>query len=368
MQTNFLQLNNPTPYLLLPTIQPIQMPTGPLLLPTQPDNSDPYTIKNYFTGGRPKPGRAQESELLTTPYDDIGHLLRQSESYVENAWKYKSIPNKKDADKTSLIIEDAISSYLHEEHHSVTSNSKPNNILLYIKCYVNQKKMRIRVKTNNSNKIQDLKSIVIGKLKVAKQIDGQVEDSQIYKNDQLLPDDLILEDIDIAEDDLFVHIINSIPSEVNPEFCFVDPSLLPKITKKDYKITPNLNELSNMTEKELTSVENFTVENRFGKVVFTGYTNVLGLNVDEIVQIQQNQIVVYPSEGSIELPEPGNGLNKPAIITLYKCFPKDSNRIDKRTLNKRMNKKLEKVAKSQQAKHIKYDDKTGAWTFSVSHF
>lgn len=364
-QGNFSQPNSATPYLLFPTIQPIPMPTGPLLLPTPADNSDPYTIKNYFTGVKISQSKEVKSEPLKSPYDDVGQLLRRTNSNVETSWSFQGLPSKKSSGKNSLIIEDTVSSDINEEQRgtSVISNSRLDGITLHVKCFVMRKKVKVKVRISNSSSIQDLKNMVIEKLKAAKVIERQVEEAELFKNNKLLKDSQTISDIDISKYDKLELNITLVASELKTKNNVVASNKLPKLTNTNYKIIPNFEELSRMTMEELGSVEDFTIENEFGKIVFSDCTDVLGLDLDKIVKIEEKRVVVYPSENFVSIPEYGKGLNKPATITLYKCFPRDE-RIDKKTINKR----LEKAAKKQSAKHISYDEQTGAWTFSVSHF
>ena len=51
--------------------------------------------------------------------------------------------------------------------------------------------------------------------------------------------------------------------------------------------------------------------------MFEGETDVLGLNVAEIIKINLKEIVGYPDESSVEKPDIGKGLNKSAVLTLY---------------------------------------------------
>eukprot|EP00826_Nyctotherus_ovalis_P065774 TRINITY_DN9679_c0_g1_i10.p1 TRINITY_DN9679_c0_g1~~TRINITY_DN9679_c0_g1_i10.p1 ORF type:complete len:144 (+),score=31.49 TRINITY_DN9679_c0_g1_i10:119-550(+) len=135
--------------------------------------------------------------------------------------------------------------------------------------------------------------------------------------------------------------------------------LIPKLNRKNYTITPNLTILSAMDEDELEVVHDFTIENEYGKIIFEGTTNVKGLDLDEIVTIENKQVLVYP-EGSA-MPPIGKGLNKAAIIHLYHCFPANKSKED-------VQRRLERVAKKQSAVHIDYNEEQGTWIFRVNHF
>jgi hypothetical protein len=70
----------------------------------------------------------------------------------------------------------------------------------------------------------------------------------------------------------------------------------------------------------LRKVKNFTIENSFGKIIFDGETDILGLNLDNLVTIKSKCIEVYPEDK--DKPPLGEKLNKPAIMHLYKVMNK----------------------------------------------
>ena len=77
-----------------------------------------------------------------------------------------------------------------------------------------------------------------------------------------------------------------------------------------------------MTNLELENVKNFTIFNEYGKIVFPGYTNLKGLNIDEIVDISDRTISVYKTDPNI-FHDRGEGLNKKAFITINNLFCSD---------------------------------------------
>lgn len=78
---------------------------------------------------------------------------------------------------------------------------------------------------------------------------------------------------------------------------------------------------------------------------------------------------VYPSDGP-KKPDLGDGLNKPAEITLYKIFKRDQN--GEPTKNpaeqQKFFKKLQHTATKQNTEFINYDADRGIWKFRVDHF
>jgi hypothetical protein len=91
--------------------------------------------------------------------------------------------------------------------------------------------------------------------------------------------------------------------------------MLPKIPN-GYSTSPTYIEMARMSVEELKKVENFTVFNEFGKVMFYGETNVIGLNVAAALRIVENEIVGYPDD-SFDKPHVGKGLNKMCEFTIF---------------------------------------------------
>ena len=127
--------------------------------------------------------------------------------------------------------------------------------------------------------------------------------------------------------------------------------------------------INRMTLDELENVENFTIYNDFGKIEFEGMTNLTHLNLDQIITIEENQILVYENEKIEFKPQEGQGLNKPAIITIKKCFPRNSKgeKISDEN-NEKFLMTLQKICKDKNAEFKSYDRETGDWTFKVSYF
>lgn len=77
-----------------------------------------------------------------------------------------------------------------------------------------------------------------------------------------------------------------------------------------------------MSEEELGAVQNFVIQNEHGKLEYLEPVDLRWQNLEEIIQIKPSEIVVYPDDGTVAKHEPGEGLNQPAIISLYNIFPK----------------------------------------------
>jgi hypothetical protein len=69
-----------------------------------------------------------------------------------------------------------------------------------------------------------------------------------------------------------------------------------------------------MSDDEIENVNNFTIYNNYGSILFPGKTNLKNLNLDEIIDISDRNVTVYKfSENKHKI---GFGLNKESIITL----------------------------------------------------
>ena len=60
---------------------------------------------------------------------------------------------------------------------------------------------------------------------------------------------------------------------------------MPQLRRQNYKIEPPFEVLARMSEAELCEVEDFRVENEHGSVTFVGFTDLRGLDLDELVNI-----------------------------------------------------------------------------------
>lgn len=92
--------------------------------------------------------------------------------------------------------------------------------------------------------------------------------------------------------------------------------LLPTATK-NYRLTPSIEQIRRSRNiKQLMSVENFTIENEFGRIQYMQPVNLTGLDLSEIIEIKQNSIRIFNKTNN--LLNNGETLNAPAIITYYR--------------------------------------------------
>jgi len=156
----------------------------------------------------------------------------------------------------------------------------------------------------------------------------------------------------------------------------------PTLTHEDYYTVPSIEKLKQLTNKQLSEIENFTVGHKmFGKITWIGKTDVRGLNLDELVTIQSKSVEVYKDDSStIKKPEQGCELNKYALIELHNVWPdnpkNDNNNIDEvydvkndyEALERYANKLMKYCSKRDGVEFQEYDMTNGKWVFSVSHF
>lgn len=424
-------ISNPITNTITPSfssMQPFAAESSSLLAPVQPDNSDPYAIKSYFTGKKELEQSILKQQSLVTPYDNTGELLRRDNNYIRSEWKYKGAQPKEAGlwDEEGSSIARRLQSTKETIAHSVEQLGKlrisgggrsessavwsleDEVVCVSVASVVRKKKLRMRLEMHRSRLVDELKEAALARINKKLKLNIDPESCKLVKEGRKLEDGDTIEAAGIASRDELELVVchnpsnesrrltkqstislaseqsrsrkfteeskeplqadTSIPKETDKreEVAEDEPmkkpassELIPKLNRKNYAVTPSLATLSAMDENELEAVHDFTIENEHGKIIFEGMTNVKGLDLDEIVAIEKKQVFVYP-EGSA-VPPIGNGLNRPATIHLYRCFPTNKPKED-------VQKKLEKVARKQGAVHVDYDEEQGTWIFRVNHF
>eukprot|EP00250_Pteridium_aquilinum_P020057 c24685_g1_i1 orf=184-867(-) len=150
-------------------------------------------------------------------------------------------------------------------------------------------------------------------------------------------------------------------------------SLMPKLRHLDYYIQPALQELAAKERAEhgyCSKVKDFVVGREgYGYVKFFGETDVRGLDIESIIQLNKCEVLVYMDES--RKPPPGLGLNKPAEITLLnvKCLDKKSGEpLAEGVEVEKFEKRLKKRTEEQGAEFVSYIASKGEWKFRVKHF
>jgi len=215
------------------------------------------------------------------------------------------------------------------------------------------KPFKLDLHIHTHTKIREIKKEVESNLK-------DIDPSRIkltYKN-KVLSDDEEISSVGISDQEYITVIIsNSVTHhDLAPE------SALPKISKPGYSTVPTALELGRMSVSQLSAVPNFTIQNQHGKIVFDGTTDLVGLNLDEIVNIEEKQVVLYPDDNDPDKPRIGEGLNKPALVVLYNCRPR------RNVSPEAYREKIKAICKKNGSEFLDWNDNTFEWSFRVKHF
>ncbi|KAL0794592.1 hypothetical protein Bca101_065969 [Brassica carinata] len=150
-------------------------------------------------------------------------------------------------------------------------------------------------------------------------------------------------------------------------------ALMPKLRQSDYFTEPSIRELA---AKERANpgycrrVRDFVVGRQgYGSIKFMGETDVRRLDLESLVQFNNREVIVYLDES--KKPAVGQGLNKPAEVTLLniKCIDKKTGK--QFTEGERVEKykmMLKRKAEAQGAEFVSFDPVKGEWKFRVEHF
>jgi nuclear pore complex protein Nup98-Nup96 len=139
--------------------------------------------------------------------------------------------------------------------------------------------------------------------------------------------------------------------------------ILPQLSKSGYLCKPDVNELMLLSEAILSKIPHFEIiRENVGKIEWED-VDIRGVNFDEIVSIELLAVSVY--EGVKNVPPIGTKLNKSAIVTFQKAWPKDRNSNDKLNIYEE---KLKRFCGNHDARFLSYECESGVWRFEVSHF
>ncbi|CAF4586931.1 unnamed protein product [Rotaria sp. Silwood1] len=148
---------------------------------------------------------------------------------------------------------------------------------------------------------------------------------------------------------------------------------LPILTRNSYYMKPTISELKSLfNDNGECILPNFTVgHEKYGSVTFYGQINVAGLNLDEILEINHHELIVYPDDNN--KPLVGEELNLPARITLLGVYPIDRSTRQEITDIERIkalnyDNYLRTITKKFDGEFINYEIDDGSWTFTVKHF
>ncbi|CAK9018123.1 Nuclear pore complex protein Nup98-Nup96 [Cleaved into: Nuclear pore complex protein Nup98 (Nucleoporin Nup98) [Durusdinium trenchii] len=156
------------------------------------------------------------------------------------------------------------------------------------------------------------------------------------------------------QDRLFAHI------QVIQVFGKSDSSLRPQLV--------TFPDLSQLSAAELKSVRELTVSRPdVGSVIFHGLTDCSDLQVERDIVLQKGFILVYPDP--VKKPQPGCGLNKPATVTMYNCFPPGELLMEDPLVREDYKEKIRLMTEENRTcKFLDYDCQRGIWQFEVNRF
>ena len=318
------------------------------------------------------------------------HIAAESTSVVERIVKPKRINNypqvltekwKNSQEKSYLKPDRGFDMSCHKKSGPFFIAKRPSFLNLKLEEYKDEDNSRyFRIPGNTATKAESLSEILVVahdpnpirmvipvttattikevKYHVSKHI-TKVENSNlqlVYKSKILVDSDTI-KSAGIVQNSELAAI--NVPGFVGWSRDMVSDEMLP-VVGTGYRIRPSLVEMARMTVEQLKKVKNFSVENKFGKLEFEGSTNVLGLNLKEILKINLKEVIGYPDDGEIEKPEIGMGLNKPAVLTLYQ-YEVGGNK-------EKVENKLKTVCQRANMEFINYDYCNQQLQVRIKHF
>ncbi|KAL1357010.1 hypothetical protein AAHE18_05G226000 [Arachis hypogaea] len=150
-------------------------------------------------------------------------------------------------------------------------------------------------------------------------------------------------------------------------------ALMPKLRRSDYYTQPRIHELAAKERAEpgfCSHVKDFVVGRQgYGSIRFLGETDVRGLDLESLIQFNNREVIVYMDDA--KKPPVGQGLNKPAEVTLLniKCFDKKTGQqYTEGPKIEKYKEMLKRKAEDQGAEFISYDPIKGEWKIRVNHF
>lgn len=322
--------------------------------------------------------------------------VQEQQELLSSTWKYIREKNKANQEQVQrspnerLFFKDkplsGLASSKQDDECEVYELTGPNVIKVLISIFIDDGEEKLVLSVNKSRKVKDLIDLVINKLKSKYQfISDPSTLIQIIHKSTILSLDLILEEVEVKSGSRFDILVQekqttpvSQPGvESTDELMIFNTESsnmlaplekLPIMKRKDYNLYPSLVEMARMTELQLSSIENLSIENEYGQILWEGETDVRGINFDVLVNLDLYSATVYPEEIERQnlKPEVGQGLNKPATITLFKIFPSmNANEAARRKFAENLKKKTSNIP---DAEFISYDEYHGVLSFKVAHF
>eukprot|EP00435_Cladocopium_sp_Y103_P057324 s653_g19.t1 len=145
-----------------------------------------------------------------------------------------------------------------------------------------------------------------------------------------------------------------------------EPETKPSRSSRGFSSLQIQPDLSRLSPEQLKEVKDLTITKpNIGSVVFHGTTDCSTLDLQKDIVLKRGYVLVYPD--TKRKPPVGEGLNKPATVTMYECFPPGEQIGDKEA--KDYKEKIKRMTEENGAcKFIDYDCQTGVWKFDVARF
>jgi len=144
---------------------------------------------------------------------------------------------------------------------------------------------------------------------------------------------------------------------------------VPRPDLGDLVITPDIYSLA---ATELRQVRELTIHKpSVGEVTFHGSIDLVREHdileeLPSLVRLDPGEVVLYPDAST--KPREGEGLNRPATITLFNCMPPSNAAFPDAESKQRYRDRIAQMTESKGAHFVDYDCERGIWRFRVEHF
>jgi len=137
----------------------------------------------------------------------------------------------------------------------------------------------------------------------------------------------------------------------------------------DIEVTPDVYA---MPSSELRCVRDLTIRRPgvgevtfHGEIDFSQEQRVLE-ELPSIVRLEPGEVVLYPDPST--KPREGEGLNRPATVTLFQCMPPNHGAFPDEDSKARYRNRIAQMTEAKGARFVDYDCDQGIWQFRVDHF
>uniref|UniRef100_A0A0N4ZWV4 Nuclear pore complex protein Nup98-Nup96 n=1 Tax=Parastrongyloides trichosuri TaxID=131310 RepID=A0A0N4ZWV4_PARTI len=170
------------------------------------------------------------------------------------------------------------------------------------------------------------------------------------------------------------HTNDDIPLSVNSEVAPEDESPAGiQLSSQHYYLKPSLEEMKKLISNGKVQLKKGLLISRqgYGSVYWPGSFELSNLVIDDVVIFKRREVTVYPDDEN--KPPVGEGLNRPAEISLECVWPVDTDTKEyiqdvDRLEEMKFRDRLERVSLKNDSIFLDYKPSTGTWTFKVKHF